>query len=335
MHIQQRLITLTVALFFLLFCGTVAYRLVEGSQWTLLDGLFMTVITLFTVGYSEVHTLSAGGRMLTIVLILLGGGFMAYAASTIAQLIFEGKLREIWGLKRMRKQISELKNHYIVCGAGKTAQEIIKSLKGNAPNQFVVIDIDRSRIDKLQQENIFAIEGDATSDEVLIEAGIERAAGLAVTLPTDADNVFVTLSAKGFKSDLFVVAKAEKIDSIAKLRKAGANKVVSPNIIAGARMASMLYRPTVMDFMDATLAGDNKAMMMEEFRIQSNSYLDNKAIKDAEIRQRSGAIIVSVRRESETIVNPLPTLVFKPCDILVVLGTSEQINNFMPLTTVQ
>ncbi|PKL47846.1 MAG: potassium channel protein [Candidatus Riflebacteria bacterium HGW-Riflebacteria-2] len=335
MQIQQRLLNLTFALFFLLFCGTVAYRAVEGDHWTMLDGLFMTVITLFTVGYSEVHTLSSSGRMLTIILILLGGGFMAYAASTIAQMLFEGKIREIWGHKKMRKQINDLKNHYIVCGAGKTAQEIIKSLKGNAPNQFVVIDIDHARVEKLLEENIFAIEGDATSDEVLIEAGIERAAGVAVTLPTDADNVFVTLSARGFKSDLFVVAKAEKIDSIAKLRKAGANKVVSPNIIAGARMASMLYRPTVMDFMDAALAGDNNAMKMEEFRIQSKSYLDGKAIKDAEIRQRSGAIIVSVRRESETIVNPLPTLVFKAFDILVVLGTSEQISNFSPLTKVK
>jgi voltage-gated potassium channel len=187
----------------------------------------------------------------------------------------------------------------------------------------------------LQQDNIFAIEGDATSDEILMDAGIERAAGLAVTLPTDADNLFVTLSAKGFKSDLFVVAKAEKIDSIAKLRKAGANKVVSPNIIAGARMASMLYRPSVVDFMDAALAGDSKAMMMEEFRIQGQSYLDGKAIKDAEIRQRSGAIIVSVRRDNETTVNPLPTFVFKACDILVVLGTDEQIKNFSPLTVVK
>jgi len=318
----------------LLFAGTISYRAVEGDHWSILDGFFMTVITLFTVGYSEVHTLSPSGRILTVVLILLGVGFMAYAASSIAQMIFEGKIKEIWGLKRMRKQINELDNHFIVCGARKTSQEIIKSLKNNAPERFVVIDIDRSRILKLQEENVFAIEGDATTDEILIEAGIERASGLAATLPTDADNLFVTLSAKGFKSDLFVVAKAEKIDSIAKLRKAGGNKVVSPNIIAGARMASMLYRPSVVDFMDAALAGDSNAMMMEEFRIQSHSYLDGKAIKDSEIRQRSGAIIVSVRRENETIVNPLPTLVFKPCDILVVLGTGEQIQNFLPLTTV-
>jgi voltage-gated potassium channel len=232
----------------------------------------------------------------------------------------------------MKNRINELKDHYIICGAGKTAHEIIKSLSNSNPTNFVVIDIDRSHIQKLQEENIFAIEGDATTDSILIDAGIERAAGLAATLPTDADNVFVTLSAKGIKNDIFVVAKAERIESIAKLRRAGANKVVSPNIIAGARMAAMLHRPSVVDFVDSALAGDNQAMQMEEFRVQKQAFLSGKALKDAEIRQRSGAIIVAIRRESETIINPVPTYVFQPHDVLVVLGTKEQITNFATLT---
>ncbi|MDN5279260.1 MAG: voltage-gated potassium channel [Clostridiales bacterium] len=329
---NRRLICLTVAFFTLILGGTFAYRLVEGQNWSILDGLFMTVITLFTVGYAEVHPLSDSGRILTIVLIFVGGGFMAYVASSLAQLIFEGKIREIWGLKRMKNRINELKDHYIICGAGKTAHEIIKSLSNSNPTNFVVIDIDRSHIQKLQEENIFAIEGDATTDSILIDAGIERAAGLAATLPTDADNVFVTLSAKGIKNDIFVVAKAERIESIAKLRRAGANKVVSPNIIAGARMAAMLHRPSVVDFVDSALAGDNQAMQMEEFRVQKQAFLSGKALKDAEIRQRSGAIIVAIRRESETIINPVPTYVFQPHDVLVVLGTKEQITNFATLT---
>ncbi|GAB4275934.1 MAG: potassium channel protein [Candidatus Rifleibacteriota bacterium] len=293
----------------------------------------MTVITIFTVGYAEVHPLSDSGRILTIVLIFVGGGFIAYVASTLAQLIFEGKIKEIWGLKRMKNRIDQLENHYVICGAGKTAHEIIKSFQSSSPTNFVVIDIDRTRIRKLQEENIFAIEGDATSDATLIEAGIERASGLAATLPTDADNVFVTLSARGIKSDIFIVSKAEKIESIAKLRKAGANKVVSPNIIAGARMAAMLHRPSVVDFMDAAIAGDNQAMQMEEFRVQKQSFLDNKALKDAEIRQKSGAIIVAVRRDSETVINPPPSFVFSAQDVLVVLGTKEQITNFAKLTS--
>lgn len=331
---NKRLIYIVSVFFAIILGGTFSYQLVEGQHWSFLDALFMTVITIFTVGYTEVHPLSPHGRILTILLIFVGVGFIAYVASSVAQLIFEGKIREIWGLQRMKNRISELKNHYVICGAGKTAHEIIKSLNGNTPQNFVVIDIDRSRIQKLQEENVFAIEGDATNDATLIEAGIERAAGLAATLPTDADNVFVTLSAKGIKNDIFIVSKAEKIESIAKLRKAGANKVVSPNIIAGARMAAMLHRPSVVDFMEAAIAGDNQAMQMEEFRVQTQSFLDHKALKDAEIRQRSGAIIVAVRRDNDTTINPDPGFVFASHDVLVVLGTREQIINFSKLTSI-
>lgn len=331
---NKRFVYITCIFFAIVLGGSFAYKFVEGDKWSFLDGLFMTVITIFTVGYTEVHPLSDAGRILTILLIFVGVGFIAYVASAVAQLIFEGKIREIWGLQRMKNRISELKDHFVICGAGKTAHEIIKSLNGNAPHHFVVIDIDRSRIQKLQEENIYAIEGDATNDNILIEAGIERAAGLAATLPTDADNVFVTLSAKGIKNDIFIVSKAEKIESIAKLRKAGANKVVSPNIIAGARMAAMLHRPSVVDFMEAAIAGDNQAMQMEEFRIQKESYLDRKALKDAQIRQKSGAIIVAVRRENQTTINPDPGFVFSSHDVLVVLGTREQITNFSKLTSI-
>lgn len=331
---NKRLIYITAVFFAIILGGTFSYQIIEGEKWSFLDGLFMTIITIFTVGYTEVHPLSESGRILTILLIFVGVGFIAYVASSVAQLIFEGKIREIWGLSRMKNRIKELKNHFVICGAGKTAHEIIKSLNGNNPGNFVVIDIDRDLVRKLQEENIFAIEGDATNDTTLIEAGIERAAGLAATLSTDADNVFVTLSAKGIKNDLFIVSKAERIESIAKLRKAGASKVVSPNIIAGARMAAMLHRPSVVDFMEAAIAGDNQAMQMEEFRINKESFLDRKALKDAEIRQRSGAIIVAVRREGLTTINPDPSFVFSSHDVLVVLGTRDQIANFSKLTSI-
>ncbi|MFZ5951677.1 MAG: potassium channel family protein [Candidatus Rifleibacteriota bacterium] len=331
---NRKLIYIISVLLAILLGGSFSYQIVEGKSWSFLDGLFMTVITIFTVGYTEVHPLSDAGRVLTIMLIFVGVGFIGYIASSIAQLIFEGKIREIWGQQRMKNKINELKNHYIICGAGKTAHEIIKSLRSNSHNDFVVIDIDREVIVKLQAEDILAIEGDATNDNTLVEAGIERATGLAATLPTDADNVFVSLSAKGLKSDICIVAKAEKIESIAKLRKAGASKVVSPNIIAGARMAAMLHRPSVVDFMEAAIAGDNQAMQMEEFRIQKQSFLDNRALKNAEIRQRSGAIIVAVRRETNTTINPDPNFVFNAHDLLVVLGTRDQIANFSKLTSI-
>jgi voltage-gated potassium channel len=333
MH-NHKLLHIIAGFLILILGGTFAYKIVEGSNWTFLDSLYMTIITIFTVGYTEVHPLSDSGRILTIILIFFGVSFMAYLASWVAQLIFEGKLREIWGLKVMKNKINSLENHFIICGAGKTAHEIIKSLNSSQPHNFVVIDIDKARIQKLQEQNILAIVGDATSDNVLIEAGIEKAAGLAATLPTDADNVFIALSAKGIKNDIFIVAKAERIESIAKMRKAGASKVVSPNIIAGARMAAMLHRPSVVDFMDAAIAGDNQAMQMDEFRLHKRAFIEGKALKDAEIRQRSGAIIVAVRRNNETTVNPSPDFVFAAHDVLVVLGTRIQINDFSYLTKV-
>ena len=332
MVIYKRL-TVLLALFCLfLIGGAFSYTLVEGEPWSFLDGLYMTVLTISTVGYGEVHPLTENGKMLTIVIIGIGVTFVAYAASTTAQMIFEGKLKEFWGVTKMMNKVNALKNHYIICGAGKTAYEIIKCLEANKVDDFLVIDINKERVAKLRNSGILTIEGDATNDKVLIEAGVERAVGLAATLPTDADNVFVALSARTMKDDLLIVAKAEKIESIAKLRRAGANRVVSPNIIAGARMASMLYRPSVVDFMDAAMAGDGNSMQMEEFRLQKNSFLDGKILKNAQIRQKSGAIVVSVRSEKETIINPLPEYKFKAFDNLVILGTSEQVRDFAVLT---
>ena len=316
----------------LIIFGALSFRIIEGPQWSFLDGLFMTIITLFTVGYSAVHPLNDSGKILTIIIILLGAGFMTYIASLFAQLIFEGKLKEIWGLKRMKKGISELQNHYIICGAGKTASEIIKSLSRTEPGNFVVIDVKRERIKELQEKNIFAIEGDATFDDVLINAGLNKASALVTTLPTDADNVFVTLTAKGINNDIRIVSKAEKVESIAKMRRAGATRVVSPNIIAGIKMAAVIRKPSVADFIEAAMAGDNQAMQIEEFRIQKDCYLEGKKLKEADLRKKSGCIIVATRIGEETIINPEPEYVFRSTDTLMVLGTREQIDKFEKLT---
>lgn len=311
-------IYLIIFSFLMLGFGSIAYPLVEGNPWTAFDGLYMTVITVFTVGFGEVHPLSSSGRILTIFMTLLGVTYIFYAISLLAQIAFEDGIQEIWGTAKMNNRIKKFEKHYIICGAGKTAHEIIKCLSSNPENKFVVIDVNPNRIAKLQEKGHSYIKGDATNDSVLLQAGVEKALGLAATLPTDADNVFVALSSRAINKDLTIVAKAEKIESIAKLRKAGANKVVSPNIIAGARMASMLYRPTIVDFMDAAMAGDGKSIQMEEFRIEKNSYLENKVLKDADIRNRSGAIIVSVSRDEKTTINPAPTWQFQALDKLVV-----------------
>lgn len=330
---KRKLVSALVALVLLLTTGTLGYRIIEGPEWTLLDGLFMTVITLATVGFSETHPLSPQGRVFTIVLILLGAGLMAYLVTTLAQFVVEGGLRDLLGRRRMRERIKSLHHHYIVCGAGDTGWVVADYLRRHqAP--VVLVDIEPKTVQSLVDEGFIALEGDATADEILVEAGLERAAGLVAALPHDADNVFVALTAKGINPHVFVVSTATKIESVSKLKRAGVNYVVSPNITAANRMASVLMRPSVVDFLDATLAGDDSDLQMDEFRIQPGSALDNVALKDADLRRRSGAIIVSVKRQGKTMINPEPTHVFAGGDILVVMGTREQINKMGELATV-
>jgi voltage-gated potassium channel len=307
--------------------GTFGYRIIEGEQWTYIDGFYMTVITLATVGFGEIHPLSPHGRIFTIFLLFLGAGLMGYAVTMVAQFIIEGKLRELWGKRRMKERLKVMKSHYILCGAGNTGMVVTMELMKKG-YRFVVIDTNVKVIQELIEQDIPAIEGDATLDEVLLEAGIDRATGLVTALPHDADNVFVALTAKGVNPDIFIISTAAKIESVPKLKRAGANYVVSPNIIAGARMASVIMRPSVVDFLDATMAGQDRGLQMEELSIQPRSFLAKKALKDAEIRQRSGAIIVSVKRGDRSVINPEPTYVFEPGDILIVLGDHDQISKF-------
>jgi voltage-gated potassium channel len=323
----RKIITGLLAFSLLLTIGTFGYRFIEGEQWTYFDGLFMTVITLATVGFSEVHPLSSTGRMFTIFLLLLGAGMMAYSVTAVAHFIIEGEFRQLWGKRRMKGRIEQMKGHYILCGAGNTGMVVAYQLmREKIP--FIIVDSNAKTVAELNEQDIPAIEGDATLDEVLIQVGLEKAAGLVTALPHDADNVFVTLTAKGLNPNVFVISSATKIEAVPKLKRAGANYVVSPNLIAGARMASVILRPSVVDFLDATIAGDDRALQMEEFRINPESYLANKALKDADIRKRSGAIIVSVRRNHRSIINPEPTYVFEPGDTLIVLGDLTQIGKF-------
>jgi len=200
----RRFLTALVAFSILLSVGTVGYRLIEGEKWSYLDGLFMTVITLATVGYSETHPLSDNGRIFTIILLFVGAGLMAYTVTSLAQFVIEGKFRELWGKRLMKEKIKAMTHHYILCGAGNTgmvvAQELIKK---DVP--LVVIDANPKVVQELLEQNIPAVEGDATLDEILVEVGLERANGLVTALPHDADNVFVTLTAKGVNSNIFII----------------------------------------------------------------------------------------------------------------------------------
>ncbi|NLI76080.1 MAG: potassium channel protein [Candidatus Riflebacteria bacterium] len=329
---KRKIFSATVVFLIVLAIGTFGYRLIEGPSWSLIDGLFMTVITLATVGYGETHPLTDQGRLFTVGLILVGAGLMAYMVTTLAQFVVEGGLRDYLGRRRMRDRIKALRHHYIICGAGSTGWVVAERLhRQNTP--VVLVDTDPKVVQELLDQRFIAIEGDATADEVLIDAGLEMASGLVAALPHDADNVFVALTAKGINPNVFVAATATKIESVPKLKRAGANYVVSPNITAANRMASVLMRPSVVDFLDATLSGDDQDLQMDEFRIQPGSFLDTQALKDADLRRRSGAIIVSVKRQGKTVINPEPAYVFAGGDILVVMGNRDQINKMGELAT--
>jgi voltage-gated potassium channel len=307
----------------LLLVGAFGYRLIEGPPWTFFDGLFMTVITLATVGYSETHPLSVEGRMFTIFLIIVGAGLMAYTVTSIAKFVVEGKLRDLWEHRRMKEQIAAMNGHYIICGAGRTGMEVAQRL---TPKKIplVLIDSDPKVIQDLGNQKHLFLEGDATHDELLLEAGVKKAVGLVAALPTDAANVFVALSAKGLNPNLYVVSTASQTESVPKLKRAGVDYVVSPTVIAGARLAAILTRPAVVDFMDATMTGDDEGLHMEETTIGPSSFLADKALKDTDIRQRSGAIVVAVKRGRHTTINPEPTYVFSAGDTLVILGRRDQ-----------
>jgi voltage-gated potassium channel len=248
---KKVLLTLALVLFIVSF-GTIGYVVIEG--WNFLDAFYMTVITLTTVGFGEVHQLSNAGRVFTIVLIIGGVGTVFYALSIGAKLTLEGELQEIFGRQRLEKKIRELGDHYIVCGYGRMGRIICRELKhDNVP--FVVIE---KKPDVLleEQKEILLFEGDATNDDVLKEVGIEKAKGLISVLPTDAENLYVVLSARGLNPNLQIVARAGEEGSEQKLLRAGADRVVSPYHIGGLRIAHTVLKPAVVDFIEfATKSG--------------------------------------------------------------------------------
>ncbi|MBI4838114.1 MAG: potassium channel family protein [Nitrospirae bacterium] len=241
---MKLLLSLGLIAFIVLF-GTLGYIVIEG--WNALDSLYMTIITIASVGFKEVHDLSSGGRIFTIILIISGAGTILFTLNTGAKFVLEGELQDILGRKRLEKQIKDLKGHYIICGYGRMGKIICKELRGSGV-EFIIIEKMPNLIQ--EREDIILLEGDATQDEVLREAGIEKAKGLISVLPTDAENLYVVLTARGLKPDLTIVARAGEEGSEQKLLRAGADRVVSPYHIGGLRIAHTVVKPAVVDFIE-------------------------------------------------------------------------------------
>lgn len=303
--------------------GTCGYYWVEHMP--LFEAFYMTIITISTVGYAEIVPLSQTGRALTIVIIILGIGVGAYSISLLVRAFIEGELAKIVGRRIVQKQISELKNHYIVCGFGRIGRIICNELAADNID-FVVIEQDPAIIEHIESKNYLFLELDATSEEALLKAGIMKAKGIATALRSDANNVFITLTAKGLRPNIYILARASHENNEDKLSRAGASRVVSPHLIGGRRMAQVLKRPTVVDFIDIATMGSSLGLMMEEAMIGENSDLINKNLIDSNLRKDFGVIIVAIKKSTGNMIfNPMPSETLEAGDVIVVIGKREDL----------
>lgn len=321
---MQKIFFAVFMLLVILCIGTSGYMLIEDGSF--LDSLYMSVITITTVGYGEIIPLSPAGRAFTICLILVGVGFVLYLVGEVTESMVEGGLRKIMGRNNMEKRVAALKDHYIVCGFGRIGKVICKNFKENKL-PFVVVESDPEEVRKIDELGYLALPGNASSDEMLLKAGIKHAKGLIAVVSSDAENVYIILSAKGLNPDLFIMARSSGAEgSETKLLRAGADKVISPYFIGACRMAQLVVRPTVVDFLDLTVHGGELGLRLEELRVSEHSALAGKRLMDSGLRKEYDLIVVAIKREQgEMQFNPKPQTLILPGDILVVLGEHEHI----------
>ena len=304
--------------------GTLGYAMIE--DWQAFDALYMTIITLATVGFREVHELSPEGKVFTIVLIISGTGIIAYTLSSLIQFTLEGQLRKILGRKKLESRIGKLRDHYIICGYGRIGHLICREFQSR-PTPFVIVEQNPNNIERLEREGYMYVEGDATDDETLQAAGIEHAKGLITAVTSDTDNVYITLTARGLNPKLFILARAGEEGAEKKLMRAGASKVISPYTIGASRMAQAILRPSVVDFIELATASEHLALQIEEIRIAADSVLAGKNLINSGIRQSMGIIIVGIKEsDGKMTFNPPPEKNIEPNSVLIILGERPAIS---------
>ena len=328
---SKKRIFVSLSIFVLVFAiGVAGFKIFGGREWSFLDSVYMTIITAATIGYGEVHDLSLNpaARTFGIIYIVVCLGTIAYAVSSITAFVVEGELKNILGRRKMEKEIARLQDHYIVCGADETAQSIIKELVATQ-KKFVVVDPAREKLDKLAAlvGAVIHIHGDAADDAVLQKAGIERAKGLVSCLPTDEANLFVTISARSLNPNLRIVAKGIDANSHKKMIKAGADSVISPTFIGGMRMVSEMIRPATTTFLDMMLRERERVLRFDEVIVGPGSALAGKTIEESKLEEKSGALLVALRRggAKEFDFNPPKTTKLAEKDVLVFIASPEMI----------
>jgi voltage-gated potassium channel len=308
----------------ILMVGTFGYMGIEGS--TFLDGLFMTMITITSVGYGEVVPLGPVGKVFTMALILVGVSYVLYVFGNVTEAVMEGGVRKAFGRIMMDKKLAKIKDHYVVCGFGRIGKVICQSLQDDL-REFVVVENNPEEVKAIEGQHYLVVEGEAADDEALIRAGIKRAKGLIAAVSSDAENVYIIMSAKDLNHDLFVMGRSSgKKGAETKLLRAGADKVISPYFIGARQMANMVLRPTVIDFLDLTV-NESLGLRLEELVVPEAAFLTNTTLMDSGIRKKYDLIVVAIKREGEKemLFNPSHLTIIKPGDIIIVLGEYENI----------
>jgi voltage-gated potassium channel len=328
--IQQQIIRPIIVIIFVISFGTIGYSIIE--RWNPFDSLYMTIITLTTVGYGEVHPLSKAGKFFTIILILSGVGAMLYALGSGAKTLIEGELREILGRKKVSKIIEGIRNHYIICGYGRMGKIISKEMSSHGAH-FVVIE-KSAEVLAIVDKDILAIQGDSTQDAILKGAGIEKAQGLISVLSSDADNLYVVLSARGLNPKLRIAARASEEGVEQKLIRAGADNVISPYHIGALRIAHTMLKPAVVDFIEFATKKGNIELQMEEIKVKEDSHIMGLSLDECEMRKELGIIIVAIKRASgEMEFNPTSASIIKQGDTLIAMGEVSQLKKLEQLVS--
>ena len=319
---RRRMFYALAALTALIVLGTVGFNLLEPL--TLLDSLYLTVMTVATVGYSDVHPASPAGRAFASVFMLVSVGTVGFLLSTAIQTLVQSEIVAAYGQRRRSREINKLRNHFIICGAGRVGSRIIRELQ-RLDLPFIVVEREQQQVATLIEESVLVVVRDATLEETLREAGVERARALAACLPDDADNVYVVLTARGLNNNLHIVARAVEAQAEPKLIRAGANRVIAPIIIGSQRMVQALTKPAVADFIDS-IAAEDLDLDFEEVAVAPESVYVGHKLKFTNIRAELDVVIVAVRRASgEMIFNPSGDAYIEAGDMLIAIGRADSL----------
>jgi len=322
-RLVRRLLSLVAAVGLTLATGTAGFILIE--RYPAFDAFYMTLITMTTVGYAEVHPLSHAGRVFNSFLIVFGVTTIFIAIGAMTQTIIEREFGEAIGKRRNKRMIDKLKNHHIVCGFGRVGRGAAAELQ-HAGASFVVVDTDPERVERAIRAGMLAVVADATHDETLRQVGIERAHGLVAALATDADNLFVLLSAKGLNPRIYVAARAAEEGAEAKMRRAGADAVFAPYSITGHRLAQSLLRPHVVQFLDFTTKDIGMDIAIEQVRVSESSEMVDKNLRQMQLSRDVGVIVMAIRRaDGQMLFNPTADAAVHAGDFLIVMGSQENL----------